>query len=210
MPRQGRRLARDPLHHVAIAAHRVDVVVEELEAGTVEVGRLPATGDRHPDAGGDPLAQRPGGGLDPGGQAVFGMSGALAVELPEALDVLELYRELPLPFVLRVHRLHASEMQHGVQQHRGVAVGEHEPVAVGPDGVLGIEAQEVLPQAIDHRGQGHRGAGVPGVGGLHRVHRKGANGIDDQEVGVLGFGGHGALSLQAHSRSAPLLGLPRG
>ena len=117
-------------------------------------------------------------------QRYSGWPGALAVELAEPLDVVQLDRQLALPLILRVHGLHAGEVQHRVKQHGGVAVGEHEAVAVGPDGVVRIEPQEVLPQAVDHRGQGHRGAGMAGVGGLHGVHGEGADGVDDEEVGV--------------------------
>ena len=145
----------------------------------------------------------------PGGQAVFGVAGALAVELAEALDVVERDRQLAQPLVLRVHRLHAGEMQHGVEQHRGVAVGEHEAVAVGPDGVVGIEAEEVLPQAVDHRRQGHRRAGMAGVGRLHGVHGEGADGVDDEEVGVLRLRWHGgAIPSMAHSVRATTSGGP--
>src|SRR5262249_25562759 len=50
--------------------------------------------------------------------------------------------------------------------------------AVGPDGVIGVEAEEALPEAVGDGGQGHGGAGVAGVGRLHGVHGQGADGVD--------------------------------
>ena len=64
---------------------------------------------------------------------------------------------------LGVDRLHAGEMQHRIEQHRGVAVGQHEAVAIGPDRIVRIEAQEMLPQRVNHRRQGHRRAGMAGI-----------------------------------------------
>ncbi len=43
-------LARDALHHVAVAADRINVVVEHREVGPIEMLRQPALGDRHADA----------------------------------------------------------------------------------------------------------------------------------------------------------------
>ncbi len=71
---QGGRLAGDALHHAAVAGQGVDVVVEHLEAGPVEVLRHPLAGDRHPDAGGDALAERARGRLDARGPAILGMA----------------------------------------------------------------------------------------------------------------------------------------
>ena len=85
---QRRRLARDTLHHVAIAAERVDVVVEHLETGAIEIRGHPVPGDGHADAGGNP-ARRARGRLDAGSQTIFGMSRAFAIELSETLDVVE-------------------------------------------------------------------------------------------------------------------------
>ena len=56
--------------------------------------------------------------------------------------------------------------------------GQHEPVAVAPDRLVRVEAQEALPHRVHHRGQGHRGAGVAGVGRLHGIHAQGADGVD--------------------------------
>ena len=59
----------DALHQVAVAAKGVDVVVEQIEAGPIEMGGEPALGDRHADAVAAALAERAGRGLDAGGVA---------------------------------------------------------------------------------------------------------------------------------------------
>src|SRR5262249_35699174 len=61
-------LGRDALHHAAVATQRVYVEVDQIfEPGPVEVGGLPATGDGHADAVGQPLAKRAGSGFDAAG-----------------------------------------------------------------------------------------------------------------------------------------------
>ena len=95
---------------------------------------------------------------------VLRMARRLAVELAETADVVERHRRLPQPLVVGVHRLGPGEMQHRPEQHRGVAVGEHEPIAVGPDRVLRIEAHHAVPERVDQRRERHRRAGMSGLG----------------------------------------------
>ena len=202
MTGQRGRLGGDALHHVAVAAQRVDVVVEELVAGAVEVRRLPLGRDRHADRGRDALTERPGRRLDARRPAVLRMPRAARVDLAEALDVLERDRQLAEPLVGGVDRLHAGEVQQRVEQRRGVADREHEAVAAGPDRVVRVEAQEVLPERVGDGRHRHRRAGMTGVGGLHGVHRERADGGDGElvqrRVGFLrrpagaghGVGGH--------------------
>ncbi len=176
--RQRGGLARDALHHAAVPGQGINVEVEQVEAGAVEVGRSPLGSDGHADTGGHALAERPRGGLHAGGPAVLGVAGALAVELAKLLDLVQGDRRLAQALVLVVDRLDAGQVQHGVKQHGGVAHGQHEAVAVRPDGVAGVEAEEALPQAVRDRGHGHRRAGVARVGRLDRVHGQAANGVD--------------------------------
>ena len=51
--------------------------------------------------------------------------------------------------------------------------------------MVGVEAQEALPQTIDDRCQRHRRARMAGVGLLHRIHGQGADGVDTQLIEVL-------------------------
>ena len=71
------------------------------------------------------------------------------------------HRQLAEPLVLRVDRLHAGQVQHRVEQHRRVAHRQHEAIAVRPDRIVGIEAQELLPETVGHRRHRHRRARMP-------------------------------------------------
>ena len=81
------------------------------------------------------------------------------------------------------HRqLVAGEVQQRVLQHRGVAVGEHEAVAVGPVRMRRVVLQVAAPQRDGDLGHAHRRAGVAAVGLLHRVHRQGADRVGHQRL----------------------------
>ena len=175
---QRRRFRRDALHQAAVAAHGVDVVVEDLEARPVVAVGEPLLRDGHAHAGRHALPERAGGGLHARDPVVFRMPGRLAVELAEVADVVERHRGLPQPLVVGIHRLRPGQMQHRPEQHRGVAVGEHEPIAIGPDRILRIEAHHAVPDRVDERRQRHRRAGMPGLGLLDRVDRERADGVD--------------------------------
>src|SRR4029450_11658197 len=103
---------------------------------------------------------------------------------PELLDRVQRNRRLTEGLVLLADRLYPRQVQQRVQEHRGVAGGEDEPVAVRPDRVLRVEAEELLPEAVRDRGEGHRRAGGSGVGRLDRVHRQGADRVDAEGVEV--------------------------
>ena len=55
MPGQRGRLGADPFHQAAVAANRIDVIVEDIEAGPVVAAGQPLPRDRHADARRDPL-----------------------------------------------------------------------------------------------------------------------------------------------------------
>ena len=80
--------------------------------------------------------------------------------------------------VVGIHRLCLGEMEHGPEQHRGVTVGEHEPIAVRPDRVLRIEAHDAVPDRINQRRERHRRAGVSGLRLLDRIYRESTNSVD--------------------------------
>ena len=126
-------------------------------------------GEREADGVGEALAERAGGGLHAGRVADFGMAGRLRVQLAELADLLH-------------RQVVAGEVQQRVLQHRAVAVGEHEAVAVGPRGIRRVVAQVAPPEHLGDLGHAHRHAGMAGVGLLHRVHGERADGVDD--VGV--------------------------
>src|SRR5437879_4642403 len=109
---------------------------------------------------------------------ILGMPRSFALELPEMTDIFQGNRWMPEPFVIGVDRLCAGEMEHRPEQHRGVAVREHETIAVGPDRVLRIEAHDAIPDRVDQRCERHRCAGVPGLRLLYRIYRERANCVD--------------------------------
>src|SRR6516165_11363578 len=119
MARQRRRFGSHALHHAAIAANRIDVVVEDLEVGTIVPIREPSLSNGHADAVGNTLSKRSSRGLDTRNQVVLGMTRSLTAELAEVTNIVERNRGLPKPFVFGIHRSGASEVKHGPQQHRG-------------------------------------------------------------------------------------------
>ncbi len=68
----------DALHHVAVAADTVNMIVEQLVAGFVETGGHVALGDSKTYCVGKALTKRTGGDFDTGCQSVFGMAGRFA------------------------------------------------------------------------------------------------------------------------------------
>ncbi len=183
-------LAADPLHHAAVAAQREDVVIEQGETRLVEIPRQPVCGNRHADARCNPLAKRSRCGLDTRGQVVFRMTWAFAVELAKALQIVERHRRSADPLVIFVDRLDAGQVQHRIEQGRGMAGGKHEAIAVRPDRILRIETEEILPQRVDDRRHRHRRARMAGFRLLNGVNAKGANGVDADFVDRTSWGYH--------------------
>jgi hypothetical protein len=127
---------------------------------------MPSRLNSHASGVGEPLAERPGGGLDAERQVVLRVSRGLAAKLTEALDVSQRQRI-------------AGQVQHRVQQHRAVAVREYEAVAVQPGRIGGVVAQVVAPQHLGNVGHTHRHAGMTGIGALYRVHGECADGVGE-------------------------------
>ena len=160
------RLRRDPLLEVAVGRDHVREVADHVLA---EAGGEHALAEREADGGRDALAERPGGGLDPGRVAVLRMPRARRAELAEVLDVVE--RDA-VP----------GEVQDRVQEHRRVARREHEAVARGPVRVLRRVAHDARVEQVGHRRERHRSARVARVGLLDRIHRQRADRVDAQLV----------------------------
>jgi hypothetical protein len=172
LPGAGQRagFVRDAFHHAAVTHERVGVVVDDAVVGLVEFGGKDLFRHRHADGVGDALAERAGGGLDAGRVAVFGMARGLGVQLAELLQV--------------VHRqVIAGQVQQRVDQHRAVAVRQHEAVAIRPLGVSGVVAQMVIPQRFSDFRHAHGGAGVAGFGFFDGIHCKRTDGIGQVVTG---------------------------
>jgi hypothetical protein len=133
-----------------------------------------ALGDRHADAVGEALAERPGGDLDAGRHVdavALGVAGRQRAPLAEALDL--------------VHRERvAREVQHAVEQHRAVAGTQQETIAVGPVRVRRVVIQNLRVEHVSRGRHAHGQARVPGVSLLHRIHGQRPDGVDCQLVDV--------------------------
>ena len=128
-------------------------------------------GERHADRVGEALPERPRGRLDAGRDADFGMARRLRMQLAEIAQL--------------AHRqVVAGQVQQRVLQHRAVAVGQHEAVAVGPMRIRGVVAQMAIPQRDRDLRHAHRHAGMPGLRGFDRIHGECAD-----RVGKFGVGG---------------------
>ena len=115
----------DTLHQAAVTNKTPGVVIDNPVTFSVEAGGHELFCNRHTNGIGEPLTQWPGGGFNTRGVTVFGMSGRLAVQLPEVFDVV--YRQVK-----------TGEMQERINQHRAVPVGEHEAIPVCPIRISGI------------------------------------------------------------------------
>ena len=165
MPGERRRLARDAFHEIAVAGEGPHPVGHHLVAGPVEVLGQEALGDRHPDRVRHALPQRAGGRLHAGRVAALRMPRRARAPLPERLDLLQ-------------RQVVPAQVEQRIEQHRRVAAGEHEAVAIGPGRIGGIVPQEPGPEDVRRGGERHRGPGMSGLGRLDRVHGQRADRVD--------------------------------
>ena len=112
---------------------------------------------------------------------IFGMSRAPAVQLPEAFEIVQSDGEFTGGLILGIHCFDTGQMQDGVEKGGGVACGKDKSIAIRPEGVGRIIAQEFLVQNIHHWRHGHRCAGVARIRLLHGIHAESANGVDGQD-----------------------------
>ena len=121
MARERSGLAGYALHQVTIPADGVDIEIENVEAGAIEILRQPFTGNGHSHTVSRALSERPGRRLHSGRQVRFRMAGSAAVNLPEAFDFFHRNGKLTGHLALGIDRPHSSEMQRRIKQHGGVA-----------------------------------------------------------------------------------------
>ena len=168
MAGQRNRLVADAFHQAAVAGDDVGVVVDDVVA---EPRVQQTLRQRHADGVGEALAERTGRRLDAGGVPVLGMAGRLGAELAEALQLIHFHARI------------AGEIEQRIEQHRAVAGRQHEAVAVRPVGIGGVEAHRLAEQHSGDIRHAHRHAGVAGLGRLHRIHGKGADGVGHVVMG---------------------------
>ncbi len=154
---QRRRFMRNAFHHATVAEQHIGPVIDDVEAGPVELGCQQFLRQRHADRIGETLSERSGGGLDARCDAVLGMTRRAAPHLAEVHQFLH-------------RQVVAREMQQRVLQHRAVAVGQDEAIPVGPLRVRGVVGEVPPPQRDGDFRHPHRHAGMPRVRLLHSIH----------------------------------------
>src|SRR5215471_10039370 len=103
--------AGDAFHHATIAAQRIHVEIEQIEAGAIVTSREPLAGDGHAHAGSGSLTERSGSCLDARGPAVFRMARTSAVQLPKGLDRIQRYGDFAKRLVVFADRSNSRQMQ---------------------------------------------------------------------------------------------------
>src|SRR5690348_5532903 len=78
---------RQSLHQTTVACEHEGAVVHDGVAVSIEFNGEQLLRQRHSDSVGETLAKRPGGGLDAGGQAYFGVPWRAAAQLAEGQQV---------------------------------------------------------------------------------------------------------------------------
>ena len=162
MAGQRGNLTRHALHEVAIARHDPGPVFHDRMSGAVEMVGEKALRNGHSYRVPEPLAQRTGGGLHSRRVPSLGMSRREGTPLPEIPDLFQ-------------WEVIAREVEQRIEQHRGVAAGEHEAVTIGPLGVPGIVLEEPGPQDVCGGRERHRGARMSRLRFLYRIHGEGAD-----------------------------------
>ena len=128
-----------------------------------------ALGHGHADRVREPLTERTRGYLDPRRVVHLGVAGGGRTPLAERAKVVELE---PVPV----------EVQHRIEQDRGVADGQHETVAIGPVGIAGVVFHHPCPQDMGQGGERHGGALVARTGGVGAVHGEAPHHVDGSLV----------------------------
>ena len=124
-------------------------------------------GDRHANTGSESLSERPCGRLD--ADRLFDLRMARRVTAPLA-EILELVHPQREP----------CEVEERVEEHRAVAVRQHETVPVDPFRSVRIDHQESAPQDDGDVRHPHRHARVTRVGFLDPVHGEALDGVDSK------------------------------
>ena len=171
MSGEGRGFRREPFHHTAVAAERVNVRRKEFETGFVVTVGEPTVGGGHPDARRDPGAERAGRRFDARDAPVFRVSGATRAELTETFQVVERNRRFRRRIPGGVERFHSGEMERRVNQRRRVPDREDETVAARPIRAVRVELHSFVVKEISDRRERHRGARVPAFRRLNGVRR---------------------------------------
>ena len=159
-------------HHAAITHENVGVVVDNVMAWTVELRAHDFFGQGEAHSVGQTLTQRASSGFNARRVAQLRVARGTAVQLTEVFQVFD-------------RQVIAGQVQQRVNQHRTVAVGQHEAVTVSECRVARVVLQIIAPQYFGDIRHTHRGTGMAAVGFLHGIHAECTNG-----VGTLTTAGH--------------------
>ena len=166
VPGERAGFVRGPLHEVTVAAHHVREMIDDGVRRPIVHGSEVRLRHRHPDCRHDPLSERSRGGLDSCRQPMLGVPRCSAVPLAELADFLQ-------------GKVVAAEIQHSVQEHRGMSGRQDETIAVEPRRIARIVAH--LPtEHVGDGGKSHRRAGMAGVGALDGIDGEGPDRLDGE------------------------------
>src|SRR5262249_21658577 len=145
MPGERDGFLADAFHQIAIGSQHERRVIDDLSAENR--GEM-ALRDGHADGIGESLAEGAGCRFYAWLMAVLGMARRERADLAKALDLLDR------------HFLVAEEMQERVEQHRAMARGKHETIAIGPRRVDRIEFQKAREKDGGDVSRAHRQTGM--------------------------------------------------
>ncbi len=174
-------LGAHSLHEIAVRAQDPGPMVDHGGCRGIEPGREVSLGQCHADRRGNTLSERARRHLGSGHDLDFGMAGSLGCPLPEILDFVEI-------------EVVTHQVEHAVEQCRGMAAGQHETVAVRPLRVLRIVLEKLRIEHVGNRRETHGCARMPRVRLFDRVDGEGADGGDGELINIVESLGHGASS----------------
>ena len=137
----------EALHQATVTEEYVGVMIDDLVIVAIELRGEHLFRERHADGVGKALPERPRGRLDADVEVALRVPGGARAELAELAQFIERKRI-------------ARQVQQRVEQHRRMAVRQHETVAVDPAGVGGIVLQHIAPEHLSDVRHAHRGAGM--------------------------------------------------
>ena len=117
----------DSFHQATVAQENVSMVIDYRMTIAVELRSEYLLGQRHTHTIRDALTQGPSSGLYARGVTILGVAGRARVQLAKILE-------------LFYGQIVAGEVQQRVMQHRAVAIGKDETIAIGPLGVSRVVA----------------------------------------------------------------------
>ena len=178
MSGQRSSFGRDPLHQIPVATQRIHVVIKQIEAGFVVLGAQMLAGNRHSHGIANALPKWPSRCLNTGCVAQFRMASAGTIQLAKVLDVFDGDRFCAGYFAVGIDTANACQMDHRIEQHRGMPTRQYKAVTICPFWIHGIVTKRLGPQLKRYGSQGHRSTWMAAICCLHTIHAQGSDGVD--------------------------------